>query len=83
MLHAVENLSEPFQIEDIYVDRLGAIEDAGDGNTRFVFCVSKRGGVEVKVHLVAGPTLIWHTIRETMRFFGKRCCGAMSDRSTH
>jgi len=83
MLSAVENYSEPFQIEDIYVDTLICIEDAADGNTRYVFGASKRGHVETKVYLVSGPTLIWHAIRMTMQHFGKRCCGALSDRVEH
>jgi hypothetical protein len=83
MLSAAENLSEPFQCEDIYVDTLGAIEDAGDGNTRYIFCVKRRGGADIKVQLVTGPTLVWHTIRMTMAHFGRKCCGATAERHTH
>lgn len=83
MLNTVENLSEPFQIEDVYVSELGGIEDAGDGNVRFVFGVRKHGAVESRVALVAGPTLIWLTIREVMRHFGRKCCGALYERPTH
>lgn len=83
MLAVRSDLSEPLIIEDIYVDKLGGIEDAGDGNTRYIFCVSKRGETEIKVILVAGPTLIWHTIRMTMQHFGRKCCGGAVDRMTH
>lgn len=83
MLTAAELLSEPFQVEDVYVSELGSIEDAGDGNVRFVFGIRKHGTVESRVALIAGPTLIWHTIRETMKHFGRKCCGALYERPTH
>lgn len=86
MLRIAEPLAEPIAIEDTYVDRLCAIENTGDGDIRFVFGVNKKssydGSPEVVVRscLVAGPTLIWHTIRMTMEHLGRRCCGAVIGR---
>lgn len=80
----IETLSEPIAVEDIYVSDLGGIEDAGDGNVRFIFCATQRSlydnmSVEriVRVKLVTGPSLIWYTIRQTMLYFGVQCCGTV------
>lgn len=75
--------SEPVVLDDIVVTDLGGIEDVGDGMTRYILCVRDHGGLVVKVKLVTGPTLIWHTIRCTMKHFGRKCCGATAERSTH
>lgn len=76
-------LHEPVVVEDIYVSELGGIEDAGDGNIRFTFCARQVSAYDhtnvetvVKVRLVTGPTLVWHTIRMTFAFFGMKCCEA-------
>lgn len=80
---SIEMLSEPVSVPDTYVTELGGIEDAGDGMVRFVFCARQKSAYDphetetvIRVRLVAGPTLIWHTIRMTMQHFGQRCCGA-------
>ena len=77
-------LSEPLIVEDIFVDRLGGIDDAGDGMVRFTFCSRQRSSYDgmsmetvVRVRLVAGPSLILFTIRQALRFLGMRCCGAV------
>lgn len=75
--------AEPVLLDDIVVTDLGGIEDVGDGLTRYTFCVRDHGGLLVKVKLVTGPTLIWHTIRMTMQHFGRRCCGATAERVSH
>lgn len=80
---AVQPLPEPFIIEDVYVSELGGIEDAGDGNVRFLFGIRKQGVMETRIALIAGPTLIWHTIKMTMQHFGRKCCGAVFERPTH
>lgn len=75
---------EPVTIDDIYVSDLCGIEDAGDGNLRFIFGsrqVSTYDGVSVelvvKARIVAGPSIILLTIRRTLRHLGMHCCGAV------
>lgn len=77
----VQPLAEPVCIEDIYVDTLGGIDDAGDGNIRFTFCAKQVASYDqtsvetvIRVRLVTGPTLIWLTIRATLAHFRLRCC---------
>lgn len=83
-MEGLEALCEPVVVEDIYVDRLCLIEEAGDGNIRFTLGTRQLSTYDgaametiVRVRIVAGPTLILFTIRAALAHLGYRCCGAM------
>lgn len=76
-----QNITEPIYVPDVYVSDLLCIEDAGDGDLRFVFVTRQRsiyGGDEhvVVARLVAPITTVHRSIQKTMKHMNFRCCGA-------
>lgn len=81
-------LREPIPVEDIYVDHLHAIEDAGHGNTRFVFTASQNSIIEpdttdicVRLRLVTGSSMVWRSIDQTVQYFTRPNGGDLKFRS--
>lgn len=80
-------LSEPVAIPDVYASSLSHVEDLGDGNYRFTFCVrqlSTYGGDEhvIVTRLIMPGSAVYAAMQQTMKAMGHACCGAgrMKDR---
>lgn len=82
---ALEMLSEPVVVPDIYVSGLAAVEDMGDGNWRLT-CYAKQqslyGGVEYVVvsRVITTMPAMLEGVRQVMVASGRKCCGAMRER---
>ena len=79
---AIEMLSEPVVLEDVYVSELAHIEDLGDGNYRLL-CVTKHqsvyGGEEhvITVKMVTTPAAMLRGARMVLKCLGVACwCAA-------
>lgn len=82
---ALEMLTEPVVVPDIYVSGLAAVEDMGDGNFRltcYTRQVSIYGGYEYVVasRVITTMPAMLDGVRQVMIASGKRCCGALSGR---
>lgn len=80
---ALETLTEPVVLDDVYVSGLAHIEDIGDGNYRLLFYKKQRslyGGDEAVIvcRMVATPQAMLQGVKMVMKALGKRCCGAVS-----
>lgn len=79
---AVEMLSEPVSVPDVYVSGMSHIEELGDGNLRFTFFVNQQsihgGGADcVVVSRLILPTSAVHVaLKQVMTKLGYACCGA-------
>lgn len=79
---AVEMLSEPVSVPDVYVSGMSHIEELGDGNLRFTFYTQHQsihgGGEEwVIVSRLILPTSAVHgAMKQVMTKLGYACCGA-------
>lgn len=81
---AVEMLSEPVIVPDIYVSGLAAVEDMGDGNWRLTCYTRQRsiyGGYDYVVASRVVTTLpaMLDGVRQVMMASGRRCCGAVKE----
>lgn len=82
MFAEFQNITEPIYVPDVYVSDLLCIEDAGDGDLRFVFVTRQRsiyGGDEhvVVARLVLPATTVYRSMKRTMQHMNVQCCGAV------
>lgn len=81
-------LSEPVAIPDTFASSLSHIEDLGDGNLRFTFCVRQRSTYGSDEHVIVSRIImpsgaVYAAMRQTMQAMGFACCGAGRVKDRH